>query len=441
MSELPSNLEFSMQGNQLCIGRHGSLTHRIRLWPRPLAQEWSDRFCRWERFFPEFRVVSYPLPPQKTKAKDENQLLLGLDVAESYLPGKLTKRRAYDLLRQTLPLSYGIALAPFKGHQWSMIVYLWKYRRFYELLKGNPVMAFALANYREVNWAIYMKNLSLEKMTGMKQTRLLELLDLPGSKNIVQLFRKIHPSSAQLNLLDQIRCCLQEEGTIKQLSHLRKINAGVLHLLTSEEAVRSKVTPQLLDEISRNRQNNHYPIAAHAMRECVQWHGQIRGTRRFPNIRTMDALTAYHEELAAEVEYILEAQRRQQAAEERERVTERARQEAAERSLSLEEAMKKQFPKPPIKGTSSIIPLRTWGDLIEEGQWQHNCVSQYSERVHKGGCYIYRVMEPERATLSIVKSSGSQWIVSELKAKFNAAVGTATRQAVERWLGSYQLGI
>jgi hypothetical protein len=440
MPKTQHSLMFSMHEDQLCISREGRCSHRIRLWPRPLAQEWNSGSGRWERFFPHFRIVSYPLPKPKPKAENLNQLELALDVAEAYLPGRMPKKKAYDLLRQTLPPSYGIALAPFKGHQWSMIGYLWKNRRFYELLKGNPVLAFTLANDRELSWAIYMKDLTLEKITGMKQTRLLEILDLPGSKKVVQMFRKIHPASAQLNLLKQIRYCLRDESSGKNLSHLKRINAGVLHLLASADPVRSNVTPRLLEEVSQNRRNDHYPFAAHAMRECVQWHGQLRAGRHFPRLRTMEALSSYHAELATQIEDLLELQRMQQE-EERARQIEHARREQADQARALEEAMKKPFPRPPVRGTASIIPLRTWGELVRESEQQHNCVRHYGQRVHQGGCYIYRITKPERASLSIVKSSASQWVIGELKTACNRAAGRTTHRYVERWLSSHQLGI
>lgn len=424
MPNSANNLVFAMHKSQLRIYWGDEFSHSIRLWPRPLAEELSERTNRWERFYPEFRIVSYPLP--KPKAKNKNQLELALDVTDSFPPSKLSKRRAYDQLRQTLPPSYGFALAPFKCHQWSVIVCLWKYRRYYELLRSNPVMAFILANDQRINWGVYLNEMSMEKIIEMKQTTVMELLDLPGSKSMMQLFRKIHPSAAHPQLRSQIRFCLQDDNSMKQLSHLKKINAGVLHLLASVERIRSHVTPQLLEEVSQSRQNNHYPFAAHQLGECERWHTQIYQNRKFPKIRSVEKLVAYHEELAAEVDRLLQVQREE---------------DRAERERELERAMKAPFPKPPVPGTDEIVPLRTAGDLIMEGQQQHNCVGHYSQSVQGGGCYIYRVLKPERATLSIVRYTSGQWSIGELSAACNRQVQHATKQSVERWLAARQLGI
>ena len=428
-----SNLEFSMRGNQLHIGRNGSSTHRIRLWPRPVAEEWKDHKADWERFYPEFRLIGYPLPKPKKKKKDANQLELALDVAEK--PGKkaISKRQAYDVLRQTLPPSYGIALAPFKSHQWNLVSFLWRQRRFYELIRSNPALGFILANDREVNCDLYFEKMTLERLTGMKQQKLLELLDLPGTKKLVQIVRKIRPASAHPKLRGMIRYFLQDEETMKKLSHLKTINSGVLHLLGSVEEVRAKATPQLLDEISNNRPNDHYPFAAHQIRECLRWHTDLRPGQRFPRIQTLEALTTYHEELSGEVDRFLEQARiRQEQAE---------RQARAERNRELEKMLRKPFPKPPVKGTPNIVPLQCARDLVEEGHLQHHCVGGYADRVRAGSCYIYQVLKPERATLSIIRSPGNQWSIGQLFAGCNKPVKPATRQAAENWLNNNQLGI
>ena len=157
-----------MVDKQLLVCQNDTCTHKIRLWPRPVAEQRLNRDSEWERFYPEFRIVSYPLPSPKVKKKDRDQLELALDVAS--LPKKTShsKRQIYDQLRQTLPPSYGIALAPFKSHQWNMISYLSKHRRFYELLKTNAVLAFILANNREINWGVCLNEISLDELTGMK---------------------------------------------------------------------------------------------------------------------------------------------------------------------------------------------------------------------------------------------------------------------------------
>jgi hypothetical protein len=82
------------------------------------------------------------------------------------------------------------------------------------------------------------------------------------------------------------------------------------------------------------------------------------------------------------------------------------------------------LPKPPIEGTETIIPLQTGSDLRDEGIAQHNCVGGHVGRVRAGTCYVYRILEPERATLSIIKTPGGEWHIDELFIACNKLANT-----------------
>jgi hypothetical protein len=86
-------------------------------------------------------------------------------------------------------------------------------------------------------------------------------------------------------------------------------------------------------------------------------------------------------------------------------------------------------------------PLATPRELMAEGYAQHNCVGTYSDRVRSGNCFIYRILEPERATLSIIKASGGDWLISELYTACNKPVKSEPGQSVKEWLSQIQVGI
>jgi len=431
MPRKPSSLSFAVRDEQLLISRRGAVSHRIRIWPRPRAEVRESAGC-WTRFYPEFRIISYPLPKPKKKPPTL-QLDLGLEIESTPVDTLPNKKQAYDQLRQTMPRSYAMALAPFKSHQWNMILFLSFKRRFYDLIKTNPAIAFSLANRREFNWKVYRKEIGLDDLTGMKQTELLKLLGLPGTKSLVQITKKIQPASISLELVDTLRHCLHHEIVMKKLSHLKKINTGVLTLLTRSDDVRNLVTPQLLEEVSLDRAHNHYAASAHQLGESLRWHRELRPDLRFPIFQTLKALNAYHEEIVGEgTRLIAEAERVAQI----ERVAQQhAQVEKLKKMLSV------PFPRPPLDGTSTIQAIQTTQELRSEGQTQRNCVAGYATRVQERGCYIYRVLEPERATLSIIKNFGGEWRISELMLSGNRAVKQETRDAVEEWFNDAQLGI
>jgi hypothetical protein len=95
------------------------------------------------------------------------------------------------------------------------------------------------------------------------------------------------------------------------------------------------------------------------------------------------------------------------------------------------------FPAPPLPGNGNIEPLTSVDALIDEGIEQKNCAGDYGRRVIFGALYLYRVMLPDRATLSIQAVSG-RWRIDQLRSKCNGPVKDRTRQIVERWLHENQ---
>lgn len=437
-----SNLTFKFDDEQLLVSRGNVPSHRIRLWPRPEAELCgTDGF--WERFYPEFRIIGYP--PRKPKKKvAANQLEFGLGAVENVDTGlALNKTTAYERLRRTLPTAYAMALAPFQSHQWNMLIFLWFHRRFYELIKGNPALAFLLANRREFNWRIYRKEIKLDELTGMKQQKLLELLGLPGTKSMANLLRKIQPASMTPEMLGFLQYIVRQDDILKKLAHIKKINAGVLSLLNTEPRLQAKAAPSLLEEISRSRANNHLPLAVRRLRESAQWQRELRPGQALPTFRTLEELDTFHHGLAEESARLLaqlEAQQAQRAAaarnaEHNRRADEERRREHARKLLH------EKFPRPPIAGTEHIQPIETPAGLIEEGNLMHHCVGSYIGSVSAGHMHVYRILAPERATLSISRTPGGHWQVDQLYAAYNRKVGKPTADAVAAWLGDTQLGL
>jgi hypothetical protein len=402
-----SNLSFCFNDPRLSIYRNGRPIYEITVWPRPRA-EVRDNSGYWQPFYPEFRLIDYPLRKPKEKSASP-QMELGLEIAPQ--KKEMTKKEAYDLLRQSMPFPYAIALAPFQSHQWNLLILLSMKRRFYDLLKSNPVLAYYLANDEQVMMRIYHKELMMEKLTGMPQADLLKLLGLPDTKSMVKLLRKIPPASVSPMQFTLLQECVRSEERIKKMAHLKKINIGALKLVSVPNDQLCAVTPQLLEEVSANVRNNFHTSAANLFYEMAGRHRHLYPGRPLPVIHSLEELDTRHEEIMAAY-------------------TDRQN----DRQLG-------PLPKPPIEGTETIIPLQTGSDLRDEGIAQHNCVGGHAASVRAGTCYVYRILEPERATLSIIKDSGETWIISELYTACNKPVKSETRQAVTEWLSQAQVGI
>ena len=90
-----------------------------------------------------------------------------------------------------------------------------------------------------------------------------------------------------------------------------------------------------------------------------------------------------------------------------------------------------EFPSPPFAGTEHIIPIDNKADLLKEGREMKNCVGSYAKQVKYGNCYIYKVMEPQRATLSVSPDTGK---VLELKLSANKVPRRQTYNEINEWL-------
>ena len=99
------------------------------------------------------------------------------------------------------------------------------------------------------------------------------------------------------------------------------------------------------------------------------------------------------------------------------------------------------FPPPPVAGTDGIIPLTDPGQLVEEGRQQHNCVGGYAERVTAGEVFVYCVLLPERATLSIRPAADGGWEIAQLLRACNQPVSAATAVTVQLWLARESVSI
>ncbi|MCE7888428.1 MAG: hypothetical protein DYH12_01785 [Sorangiineae bacterium PRO1] len=108
---------------------------------------------------------------------------------------------------------------------------------------------------------------------------------------------------------------------------------------------------------------------------------------------------------------------------------------AAERRLPdyVERYGSHEFPRAPLPGTESIVPVATVDELAAEGRELRHCVLAHAPAIFEGRAYVYRVLAPERATLEVA-IQGSALTLAQLRGARNAKVSEETQEAVLRWL-------
>jgi hypothetical protein len=377
----------------------------LETWPVLRALRKSDDEA-WQEFAPTFRVVRPYRPRKKVSAGPQLELSLGVPTGSPQTHCLAAqRRRAFDQFRFSLPKPVAARAEKFQSRQWALLRLFHAHEQALELARLNPALCFALGNYRK--FADATGAVSHEEAVAVAARRQREIagwLGFPATDAVVRVLAKLAPESASVELLRPLRIALRDPAVAKALAHLPHLNAGVVALVLDPQLLDAS-TAGLLTEIAERAPEKYRADAATLLTDTLGLLRSVHPQRGAPKVQSLDRLRALHDELS--MEYL-------------------RRQSPALHDYHL--------PRPPLRGTPEIVPLRTVAELIEEGRTQSNCVATYAERVQRGGIFIYRVLKPERATLSIVRNPAGDWEIDQLKLFANQPVSSLTQQWVERWL-------
>jgi len=379
----------------------------IKGWPDPKARIrlWHNK---WKPHSPEFRLVSRP---RKRNRQNRDERQLALPIAIDARPQEVNtpnKDAAFLSFRASLPDELVRDIEIFRSHQWGLIVMAHhEGPAVFDLLESNPVLAYALANNSKFQTLLttpeYRHRAS--KLLGRKQRSIAKSLGFPDRKATAVLLRKILPESVNPQALDTLREALTERpATAQAFSHIERVNAGVLGVATNS-ALDPMCTPALLRDIAASSRERYFPFAMYTLEEVAYMCRVGRPKRTPPQFSSLRKLHAFHEELSNDFE-----------------------------KVGGHKLRYCRMPKPPIPGTDTITPVTTLAQLKKEGKEQSHCVAAYSKRIAAGKTYIYRVLEPERATLAIVRDAGGAWHRGELRLCGNGTVSSTTERIVDEWL-------
>jgi hypothetical protein len=388
----------------------------IRGWDEPSAV----RKCHdaWEPFVPVFRLVApyrraakKPAKPEPRPAAAEQlafDLLDSTPVRPKPLPIAAQRKRAFDSFRFSLPKEVAGVLQDFRSHQWHLLTLLHYDKHVIDVAKANPVLAYAVADW-------FADHPSTRRELGrMKQRELLQLLKLPETESLVKLFRKIPPESIDNRLFKSLLGALRKTDgpSSKLLAHVPVINLGVMELVLTPH-LRETLSPALLNEVATDDREKYRASAAALIRDTLAMKAELndeRPLRSVPSLARMRELHAAFCEEFGKLEKLRDTHG--------------------------------PLPQPPLPGVpGKIIPLRSQTELLAEGRQQKNCVASYANQVAARQCYIYRVLSPSRATLSIIRHSDGNWGIGELEASCNRPTDLATREFVKAWLEPHRLGV
>jgi hypothetical protein len=402
----------------------GNFAIRVSWGEHPQAEE-RDHRAHWRACLPEERLI-YPVLDEEAKGR------LGEDARKRY--------DVYAAFHQLVPDQIALAVEGFRSHQWNLLVLTNALSKARDLVRSNPVLAYALANNHEFRLKPDHTALPLARFhCRRRQREILSWLGFPESETLVRAFRKIEPSAVTPHRLRMLRNALHRyPKVLKLLSHMERITPPVFDLLL-DGALVALVTPTLLSELSQPEQADLGSLADRLMHalSLQQEMGLPLRKNPFNSVRKANAFVE-----TVDRDYMVFEERVQR--EEAERLARQAdaqrRAEEQRKHLDKIRLSGKNWPRPPIAGTPLIRPVVSHAGLKQEAKQQKNCVAIYWRQVVLGDAYIYSVRLPnERATLAIRHIMGDSWRISELGGKGNKPASAALRTLVDRWMYEHEL--
>ena len=316
------------------------------------------------------------------------------------------KYKALECFRYALPQENAAKVERYLTGQWAVYLALHHIPAASDLWQSNQALLHLLASNPAARRAMLGRKWDvLDQVVHRRQRDILAALRLPCQESKVTALRKWVPESCSTETMERLLVGMEADVSVaRAVAHLPRLNTGAVTIVLDARCS-AVMHPGYLLSIAQDVGEDVVPRTYFPLREVVTMHERLGLRSAVPRISSRETLVRVHDELSCLFQ-----------------------QGKAGRGVPL------KFPPPPIPGTESVIPLTDGAMLLEEGRSQHNCVVTYASLVVEGRVYIYRVLAPERATLSIVQVAPGHWRIGQLLAGMNKPVASQTLAAVQQWL-------
>lgn len=283
----------------------------------------------------------------------------------------------------------------FHDRRWHLLALFARCPGAFDLAQSNPALAYALAS----NWALHQPAVSqpmraARSLVKKKQREILTWLGFPGTEQTRKILAKIPPEEISLEGIMNMRRILTYPIFLKLLSHAKIISNSML-IFMNNSGFRPWLSPLFLEEISsyrshRKQGSESFWEAYKYLHDLLRMQEQTRVALR--PLQSIAQLKALHDE-TIEVYNTMNT------------------------SVSL-----LPFPPPPYAGKKGLIePITCDQSLKDEGLEMMHCVGSYTSAVQRGEVYVYRVLSPVRATLSICRHNHN-WKPAEISGTSNRKI-------------------
>lgn len=305
----------------------------------------------------------------------------------------------------TIPENIIALLNRYKGNAFGILMLVNRHQYLKELFEDHPTLFWFAYTYTKDNRWQEQQFVSLCKS---KRTEILKTCGLPNTSSAVKLLQKIQASYFNRYTYDQIRelfgiedyAVLNHRGSvpIRWVAVLKRFPALLyskfVHNWHGDWASEEY---ELLRDIARM-------VATHDDEDYLRW---LNGCR------DLESLKAQHDNLVN-------------------RMVEQNRNSPGHEILG-----NKPYPAPPITGIEHIEPIMNSQGLRDESEQQRHCVASYHSEIVQGRYYVYRVLEPERATLGVnilkTKNGNVSLRIDQIRGYKNQKVKKETEKFVLGW--------
>jgi hypothetical protein len=315
-----------------------------------------------------------------------------------------------------------------------------------ELAESHPALGFLLANTPRLEGRYRVDLPAAERVAFLRELarrprrQILAALDFPATESMVRLLGKVPADRLNLESLRLLRDLRLAPHAAKALRHLPRFGSSLIPIVVRRK-LWPHVGPQLLREVAEEADDGSVFFR---LRDTVEMAEALGRLGEIGVVPTAAALEVLHERLRQEVEARPQRNLRETAR----REVALAR-EAAARPPRVTLALpppRTAPPPPPPEPPCPLVPappppppgfvaLRTSAELRKEGRDMQSCVGSYWSRVQRGQYAVFRVLEPERATLGLrFNRVRGAWWIDQLKGPANRPVRPETRLFVRDWV-------
>lgn len=305
----------------------------------------------------------------------------------------------------TIPELVRDVVARFPSRHWHLASMVARCESTLQLLQENPGMGYAMASCWVFSNAQSGEAMRWIRRMALRRRRdIVAALGFPQREAAVQVLAKLKPDSCSVMNILLLRDLMNCPDARKLLAHALCIDNTLLTLM-SFEPLRATVSDKFISQVAFEQN----PTTRRDMVPGVLFDYlrmlkilRIKEGRRFQNV---ESLVSAHDKLARRVLEFVHSERKDI-----------------------------EFSEPPVRGCDGIIPIRNVVELCEEAREQKNCVASLAWNITDGKVFIYRMISPERATVSLRKKDGV-WTLDEVAAAGNQPVSKQAHMAIADWLG------